>query len=166
MQVKLTSLGLRIYHSLLSPKWSVGSFCVVQNTLNSETSSTSSLSSASSPQILLLKHRLRPKPWGPPGGLIPWPESPVQGLTRELHEELGWRVPETDFALKDVLTSQTTSLMEVVFTYCGAPPQIENFVLQKREIIEARWFTLEEIKAEEGLIERHRDFLLGKTKAT
>jgi 8-oxo-dGTP pyrophosphatase MutT (NUDIX family) len=141
--------------ALTAPRWAVGSLGLLYD---------------EQVHVLLLKHRFRSKPWGFPGGLAAWPESPVEALVREIREELGC-VCHADFLeLRGHCSGQKLALLENLYVARGplTQIQIQSFRLQKREISEARWLppeafenrtSLEKVLPE-GMLERHREWAL------
>jgi 8-oxo-dGTP pyrophosphatase MutT (NUDIX family) len=116
----------------------------------------------------LLRHKGRLKPWGLPGGLIGWPESPEAGLLRELIEELGWAPAESGsfhkkFRSLGTLHSDKFPLIDLIFEAVEPVHGTESvgWKLQTSEIEAIGWFSLSEIGELEGILERHRNFLLG-----
>mgnify|MGYP003346304745 CR=1 FL=1 len=144
---------VRLWLRSFAPRWTVGVLCLLRD----ETG-----------RVCLLRHKGRLKPWGMPGGLIGWPESPEAGLLRELTEELGWTpVGEGSFSqrfrLRGSLHSDKFPLIDIVFEVLGPVLSCESagWKRQITEIDEIGWFSADEIEALEGILERHRNFLLG-----
>jgi ADP-ribose pyrophosphatase YjhB (NUDIX family) len=140
-------LFVRIWLRFFGPRWSVGVLAVVQDTKG---------------RVCLLKHKGRVKPWGLPGGLVAWPESPGQALVRELREELGWEdASRRSFVLRHSLQSEKFPLLELVFELQGVANTLEvaHWKMQESESEEISWFDFEQLMELEGILERHRRLL-------
>lgn len=94
--------------------------------------------------VLLLRSRQHAG-WGLPGGLVGRGETPEQGLARELDEEVGIEVTARSLAsaarhtLVDSVTQQVTVVLEVALAGTPTPDGVE--------VVEARWFALDELPA-------------------
>jgi ADP-ribose pyrophosphatase YjhB (NUDIX family) len=150
--LKTSAYLTRIWLRVFGPHWTVGCLSIIRDEHS---------------RVCLLKHKGRVKPWGLPGGLVAWPETPEQGLHRELREELGWPSQETvqaDVGLRlfRVCTSEKFPMLELVFAAdrTATVEEISSWKIQASEISEVRWFTREEISSLEGILERHRELLL------
>lgn len=103
----------------------------------------------SSQNVLFLKHLIRANRsgWGLPGGFLNPGEQPENALKRELEEEVGIKI--TDLRLVKART--IGSHFEIIYV-CRA----ENTDAKPRtgEIIEARWFQIDELKIEVPGVER------------
>jgi 8-oxo-dGTP pyrophosphatase MutT (NUDIX family) len=156
LRVVLTRVRLffvRLWLRSLAPRWTVGVLCLLRDKTG---------------RVCLLRHKGRVKPWGMPGGIIEWPEAPEAGLIRELNEELGWQPAHHDvfhkgFRLLGVLHSDKFPLLDIVFE--GVQPvesgESAGWTRQTSEIDAIAWFSLREIEELDGILERHRNFLLG-----
>lgn len=148
LRSQLTRIWLRVF----GPRWTVGCLAVIQDEQS---------------RVCLLKHKGRVKPWGLPGGLVAWPETPEEGLRRELHEELNWSLQstgQTDVGLRLVRTcvSDKFTMLEIVFAAerPATAAEISSWKIQASEISDLGWFTRGEIARLEGILERHRELLL------
>ena len=98
-------------------------------------------------RVLLLNHILRPASgWGVPGGFLNTDEQPVEAAKRELFEEAKVKIENLEF-----FRVQTVH-RHVEFWFVGradGEPQANS-----SEILEARWFRLEEIPTEMNRRER------------
>jgi ADP-ribose pyrophosphatase YjhB (NUDIX family) len=66
--------------------------------------------------VLLLRHRFRAgRPWGLPGGWLEPGESPVQGMRRELREELDLEVDGRELELVRVSGPEGQPHLEIIF---------------------------------------------------
>ena len=133
---------------LFSPKWTVGALALLTNEKG---------------EVLIAKHRGRSHPWGFPGGMLAPPETPLQGLCRELSEELGLELSQLHFTVQSPLTSTKFPMIELIFSY-NIPlkySQISAIKIQQMEIRELRWVSLESLAAQEGMLDRHRSALEG-----
>lgn len=149
---------VRLWLRFAGPRWTVGCLALMRDERG---------------RVCLFRHRGRVKPWGLPGGLIAWPESPEQGLRRELREELDWDLTLTggdtlDLSLQSTCVSENFSMLELVFLAQPAVPEavIQKWTPQASEIAEICWFSIEEIKNLEGILERHRAMLLAELRSS
>jgi ADP-ribose pyrophosphatase YjhB (NUDIX family) len=150
--LKLRAYVTRLWLRLLGPRWTVGCLVIFLDEQS---------------RVCLLKHRGRVKPWGLPGGLLAWPESPQQGLVRELKEELSWSLPADaatlkSFSLEKTCISAQFPMLELIFRFSRpiATAEIQDWKLQRSEILEVGWFSQNQIAELDGLLERHRALLL------
>lgn len=149
---KIFAILTRFWLRWFGPRWTVGCLALLRDTQG---------------RICLLKHRGRIRPWGLPGGLVAWPEAPEQGLRRELVEELSWESALSasstlPLTLKGSCTSEKIPMLEMIYE---AQMRISSdvsasWVIQTSEIMAVGWFTRDEIEKMDGLLERHRLFLL------
>ena len=91
-------------------------------------------------EILLLRHVFHTShPWGLPGGWLGRNESPESGLARELREETGREL----IVGPPIQTAHERSPSHIVMAYLGwlqpGPVRLNA------EIIEARWFALDQL---------------------
>lgn len=96
-----------------------------------------------------------------------WPESPERGLRRELAEELSWQSalnsPSTlPLMLRACCTSEKMPMLEVIYeAQMRIPADVSaGWLIQASEITAMGWFTRDEIEKMDGLLERHRLFLM------
>ena len=104
--------------------------------------------------VLLLRHRFRAgRPWGLPGGWLEPGEVPVDGLRRELGEELGLDVQKHELELVTVSSPEGIPHVEIYYRLRSpvdhVPPNVE--------FDEHAVFALDELP--EGMLERHRRIL-------
>ncbi len=101
--------------------------------------------------VLLLRHRFRAgKPWGLPGGWLEPGESPLDGIRRELREELGLDVDARDLALVDVGGPQGGSHVEITYRLRAAVDAVpENAEFDGHAV-----FGVNDLPR--GMLERHR----------
>jgi ADP-ribose pyrophosphatase YjhB (NUDIX family) len=144
---------VRLWLRCAGPRWTVGSLALLRR--------------ADDGRVCLLKHRGRVKPWGLPGGLVAWPESPESGLRRELKEELCWATEgkgasDVNFQIVQTCVSENFSMVELVFEASRrvSVQECAAWIPQVSEITEIAWFSADEIEGLEGLLERHRSLLL------
>lgn len=132
----------RFWLRTIGPRWTVGCLVLLRDEEG---------------RICFLRHKGRVKPWGLPGGLMQWPEGPLDALRRELLEELGW-CSSGRLVLRETLTSDAFPLVELVFE---AEVRVSGFeksqwILQATEIDEALWLTAHEVERHEGILFRHK----------
>ena len=98
-------------------------------------------------QVLLLEHVLRPfSSWGIPGGFIAAGEQPEVGVRREIREETG-------IELENVRLVRVRTIkrhVEIIFRARGTG----DASVRSREITAAEWFTLDEMPAEMGDVQK------------
>ena len=123
---------------MLTPAWRSWLTRLIQPTF---TASAAGVISNSKGEVLLLDHVLRPKSgWGVPGGFMNKGEQAEDAMVREIREECGIEVKNP--RLYRVRTFRRH--IEIVLTgEAEGDPQVTS-----REIIEARWFKLDDIPEE------------------
>lgn len=94
-------------------------------------------------RILLLRHVLRVNSsgWGIPGGFLNAGEQPADALKRELMEEAGVEI--VDLHLLKIRT--LGHHLEIIY-YCRA--KNTDAKARSSEILEARWFVIDELKTQ------------------
>jgi ADP-ribose pyrophosphatase YjhB (NUDIX family) len=93
-------------------------------------------------RVLLLEHVFRAgSGWGIPGGFIERGEQPEDALRRELREEIGLELDETELAF--VRTLKRPAQVEVIFR-CRARGSLAS---RSMEIKSAQWFALDSLPA-------------------
>ncbi len=101
--------------------------------------------------VLLLRHRFRAgKPWGLPGGWLEPGESSVDGIRRELREELGLDVDARDLALVDVGGPQGSPHVEITYRLQA----VVDVVPENVEFDGYAVFAVDDLPR--GMLERHR----------
>jgi 8-oxo-dGTP diphosphatase len=81
--------------------------------------------------------------WRHPGGKFESNESPIEGLKREVKEETGLEIEITDERPIAILKSDYT---DKYFGFYRARCKNAELKVNKREVEDFGWFTLEEIK--------------------
>lgn len=149
---KIRAFLIRNWLRWIAPRWTVGSLVLLRHVDG---------------RVCLLKHKGRVKPWGLPGGLVTWPETPERGLRRELAEELGWMTELTGpraLTLKLVSSCISEKFPMLELIYLAEEKVSEEvsrtWLLQPSEISELGWFSLRDLETMDGLLERHRSVLL------
>ena len=102
---------------------------------------------------LLLEKRRDSDIWGLVGGGCKKWEEPEQAMAREVYEELGWRIPRSDFkklkvygAPGRIAAFQDGSIWRMVIVVFALDLQEERPVRISSESKEARFFTKEEVE--------------------
>ena len=91
-------------------------------------------------RVLLLEHVLRPgSGWALPGGFLNAGEHPADALIREIREETG-------LALENVKAHFTRTDCRHIEIFFTADP-VGEATVNSREIMDLKWFTLEELPA-------------------
>jgi ADP-ribose pyrophosphatase YjhB (NUDIX family) len=113
-------------------------------------------------RLLLQRHRhWVPDVWGLPGGIVRRGETLEEAFTREMLEETGLVISNIELIK---LVSGYKLRMEVFFRAKLAESEGEQeFRLQENEVLEARFFSLEDLP--ENMLETHR-YLLHQEKRT
>ncbi|MCX6723095.1 MAG: NUDIX domain-containing protein [Candidatus Staskawiczbacteria bacterium] len=99
--------------------------------------------------------------WNHPAGWLNIGENPVDGAKREVEEETGYKFMPSDIlgiysiARKDLLKAQQEVRHPIKIIYIGKIS--EEQALLKEEIIEIRWFSVEEIEAMDSNYLRYSD---------
>lgn len=87
--------------------------------------------------------RLMPGEWAATGGAAISGEDSKAAAGRELFEELS--IDYKKYGLKKAFRlKRKNSLLDVWFTHCDLP--VESLTLQKSEVAEVKWVTIEELK--------------------
>jgi ADP-ribose pyrophosphatase YjhB (NUDIX family) len=84
-----------------------------------------------------------------PGGVVEVGESPRLAVSREIAEELGVALPAGELVLTDWLPAWSGWDDAVCLVFDGGvhhPSLVDQMVLQPREIVSARFYTVEEIR--------------------
>lgn len=84
-----------------------------------------------------------PNTWENSGGAVKAGETSRQAIARELYEETGLRVEQSEFLL---LESDRTRDTFYDFYFVRHPAPLEQIVLQPGETADARWVTLDEME--------------------
>ena len=80
--------------------------------------------------------------WGVTGGHPKSGETPIEGIITEVKEELGLDFKETDFILYD---SGCDGKDCYKMYYVNKDIDLNDIVIQKEELTEVKWFTMEEL---------------------
>lgn len=134
----LHRLALQVYRRLpvgfrrrvvraVSPSFTVGAMCFIERDDGA---------------LLLVRHSYRDR-WGVPGGLLQRGESAAAGARREVHEEVGLRVEL--LGEPAVVVDAAPQRVDVVFRATLAPGADGAVDVRSVEIVEARWFSPDEL---------------------
>ncbi len=105
-------------------------------------------------RVLLLRHRWwKDCPWGTPSGYLERGESLEAAFAREVREETGLELAEVHV----VRVSAGLRLRIEVDLVARVAPESGPIRLQRSEILEARWFTLDALP--EGLRRHHHELI-------
>ena len=102
---------------------------------------------------LLLERRVDSDTWGLVGGGCKKWEDPDQAMSREVYEELGWRIPRGEFrklkvcgAPGRIAAFKDGSIWRMVIVVFGLDIPEERLIRISSESKEARFFTKEEVR--------------------
>lgn len=149
LRTAAATLG-RVVVGLGAPRWHVGALVILRDEVG---------------RVALLEHRLRPKPWGLPGGFAAWPEAPIEAAARECAEELRLEVDPGRLRFVAHLTGERLPYLEVVFAYETRVDEARkaDIVLQDREVSAVRWVepaALERPDPGLAMLDRHRQAIV------
>jgi 8-oxo-dGTP pyrophosphatase MutT (NUDIX family) len=113
----------------VAPSYHVGAMCVIER---------------ADGQLLLVRQAYRGG-WTVPGGLLRRNEEPAVGARREAQEEVGLIVDLQ--GEPTVIIDATARRIDVVYRCSVGPPEPEIVTPNSVEIVEARWFALEQLPA-------------------
>lgn len=118
--------------------------------------------------LVLLQRRAytkdkNPGLWAKTGGHVDAGESPEQATIRELKEEVGLDVTKVDLMYASIYKSSENTCFGYEFVVV-TDKEINEFELQKEEVYEVKYFTIEEI--EESFIQKNPEFTFTKWKGT
>lgn len=103
-------------------------------------------------RILLLRHRYwKPGSWGLPSGYAERNEKLEEALCRELREETGYQIQ-----VRTLLRLVSGYKLRIEASYVGTLIG-GNLRLDPKEVIEARFFSIDELPV--GLLPSHRDLI-------
>lgn len=92
-------------------------------------------------RVLLVRHSYGPQAWSMPGGGLGRDEDPAEAVRREMREELGCELERLELLRSFDETISGTRHTGYIF---GARP-ISQPQVDGREVVEARWFTEEDL---------------------
>ncbi|MDB5168503.1 MAG: ADP-ribose pyrophosphatase [Candidatus Saccharibacteria bacterium] len=96
-------------------------------------------------ELLLVRNWAGTQQWGLPGGGVEGKESPINAAKRELYEEIGVKMPFTDFLHVATLHQQYEAwIYTVMIPRVAIPDKPHN----PWEITDIRWFSPEDLPAD------------------
>jgi len=117
---------MRFAFHMLQPRFTAGVVGVVLNSRG---------------EVLLVEHVFHPRaPWGLPGGWLERGETPIQGLQRELREEMGIQVSVSRPLLVET-GYYYQSHLDIAFL-CQAESEVSSL---SSELLDYRWTNLEDL---------------------
>ncbi|GLW32433.1 NUDIX hydrolase [Actinoplanes regularis] len=118
----------------ISPKYLVGAVTVIRD------------SEAPEPGRLLLLRQPPGRGWGLPAGLLKRGELPAIGAARELHEEAGVRIEPGDLhpGNPNAIVHPHGGVVDTVW-FGWVPASSTPLVVDGGEVLEARWFPLDDL---------------------
>ena len=101
-------------------------------------------------EILLQKRapnkRRNPNKWAKTGGQVDSKETPEEAIFREVKEELGIEIPKEQIKVVNIRKSEKGKRFAYNFLFV-VNYKLEDYTLQKEEVSEVRYYTIEELEA-------------------
>lgn len=112
-------------------------------------------------EILLQKRastkKRNPSKWSKTGGHVETGETPIKALKREVLEEIGTKLRDDQIEFIKEFKNNTESNKSFNYNYfVRVNYRIEEYIIQKEELSEVRYFTIEEI--EKAKLENDKSF--------
>ncbi len=107
----------------------------------------------------------KPPPWGFFGGSIEEAETPIQGLIREIKEELSYEITESDVEFFGKYENQELDRVMNVYTWDATDIKDNEFDLQEGKAM--KWIDVEEVKnilTDKMDLDIIKDLLIKETK--
>jgi len=96
-------------------------------------------------RVLLIRNSYQPR-WSAPGGSVELGESAFEAATREVDEEIGIQIGADDLRFVREVTFHFRFRNDRISLFEWHPTKIPSVLMDKREIVEARWFDLNETR--------------------
>jgi phosphatase NudJ len=119
--------------------------------------------------LLVQEAQKEPGKWNQPAGWLDLKEEVINGAKREAEEETGLEIKIIGFlGVYPLIKVVDGVLMHPIKLIFAAKPLTEKIKIKKGEILEVKWFTLDEIKAlgknlrDFDIIKEVEDYLVGK----
>lgn len=96
-------------------------------------------------RVLLIRNSYQPR-WSAPGGSVEGDESTFDAATREMEEEIGIQIPAAELIFVRDVTFNFRYRKDKISLFEWHPAEMPSIVMDEREIIKCRWFSLEETK--------------------
>lgn len=96
-------------------------------------------------RVLLIRNSYQPR-WSAPGGSVEGGESTFEAATREVDEEIGIQIGVDDLTFVRDITFNFRYRHDRISLFEWHPTKMPPVGMDKREIVEARWFDLEETR--------------------
>jgi isopentenyl-diphosphate delta-isomerase len=88
-----------------------------------------------------------PGKWAKTGGHVDSNESPEESIRREIYEEIGLDIPEENINTLNIFKSKNPNESYFSYNFLFLTDRLENeFNLQKEEVAEVKYFTIEELE--------------------
>lgn len=96
-------------------------------------------------RVLLIRNSYQPR-WSAPGGSVEVGESASNAVTREMDEEIGIRIRADDLKFVRDVTFDFRYRRDRISLFEWHPAKMPRIEMDEREIVEAKWFALEEAR--------------------
>lgn len=91
--------------------------------------------------------KVNPNRWTRTGGHVDSGETPLQGIQREVQEEIGVKIPLNDFKLINIRKHPSEYGKNFTYNYFAIVNyKIEEYTMQKEEVSALKYVTIEEIE--------------------
>ena len=96
-------------------------------------------------QVLLIRNSYQPR-WSAPGGSVEAGESAFEAVMREMDEEVGIRIRSGDLKFVRDVTFSFRYRRDRISLFEWHPTKMPRVEIDEREIVEAKWFALDEAR--------------------
>lgn len=86
-----------------------------------------------------------PNKWAKTGGQVDSKETPEEAIFREVKEELGIKIPKEQIKVVDIHKNEKGRRFAYNFLFV-VNYKVEDYILQKEEVSEVRYYTIEELE--------------------
>lgn len=96
-------------------------------------------------RVLLIRNSYQPR-WSAPGGSVEAGESASEAVMREMDEEIGVRIRVDDLRFVRDITFNFRYRCDRISLFEWHPTKMPRVEMDEREIVETKWFALEEAR--------------------